>query len=76
VDVSGAGLSTVKWDVFTAAFRKIRSQAAPASTFNHLVWDLRDDEGSSVSDGIYYLRVEADGINGKTVVIKKILLLR
>lgn len=76
VDVSGLGLSTVKWDVFTAAFRKIKSRTAPGSTFNHLVWDLTDLQGAFVSDGIYYLRVEADGVNGKTVVVRKILVLR
>lgn len=76
VDVSGTGLSAVKWDVFTPAFRKIATKTIPAATFNHLVWDLRDAEGSPVSDGIYYFRVEADGINGKTVAIKKVLVLR
>ena len=76
VDVSGTSLSTLQWDVFTAAYRKIKSQKIEASVYNHLVWDLRDAEGSSVSDGIYYLRIEADGINGKNVVIKKVLVLR
>lgn len=76
VDVSGMGLSVIKWDGFTAAFRKIKTRSVPASTFNHLVWDLMDVEGSPISDGIYYFWVEADGVNGKTVVIKKVLVLR
>lgn len=76
MDISGAGLSTIQWDVFTAAFRKIRSRKVAASTFNHLVWNLMDMEGSAVSDGLYYFRVEVDGMNGKTVTIKKVLVLR
>ena len=76
MDISGAGLSAIHWDVFTAAFRKIKSQKVAASTFNHLVWNMMDMEGSPVSDGLYYFRVELDGVNGKTVVIKKVLVLR
>ena len=76
MDISGVGLSAVKWDVFTSAFRKIRGQNLDSPALNRLVWDLKDAQGSLVGDGIYYLRVETDGVNGKTIVIKKVLLLR
>ena len=76
LDVQGPGLAQIKFDVFTASFRKIRSMVYQASDTNHLKWDLEDMEGRTASNGIYFLRVEVDGLNGKTVFIKKLLILR
>jgi hypothetical protein len=69
-------LSRVKLEVFTAAFRKIRSQTIPVSNTAQVKWDLEDQEGNRVSEGIYYLRVEVNGLSGNKVVIKKVLVLR
>lgn len=76
VDVGGEGLTTVKWDVFTAAYRKIFSGEQSIHSSTTLQWNLADEKGSPVASGIYYLRIKADGINGRTVVVKKILVLR
>lgn len=76
VNVGGEGLTAVKWDVFTAAYRKIFSGGQSFNSSTTLQWNLADGEGSPVASGIYYLRIQVDGINGKTVVVKKVLVLR
>jgi hypothetical protein len=76
VDVTGPSLTEVKWDVFTAAFRKIRSGSMLASTAAQVRWDLLDKEGNRASSGIYYLRIEVNGLSGHVVTVKKVLVLQ
>lgn len=76
MDVSGPGLTSIKWDVFTAGYRKIRGRSFPAGAFNQVQWDLEDKEGNRVASGIYYFRVETNGLSGKKVVVHKVLVFR
>src|SRR5262249_25723346 len=75
LDVQGQGIAQVKWDVFTTAFRKIFNgvQAAPVA---HIAWNLKDNGGSPVASGLYFIRVEVDSINGRKTFIKKFLVIR
>jgi hypothetical protein len=74
--VNGPPLFQVKWDVFTAAFRKIRTGTSAVSNFTQIRWDLEDQQGARVSQGVYYLRIEVNGVTGHRIVIKKVLVLR
>jgi hypothetical protein len=69
------GTATVKWSVFTLAFRKIVGGQTTITTQGLIQWDLKDKSGVRVADGVYYLRVEVDGIQS-VVKIFKILVLR
>ena len=65
--------STVDWNVFTTAFRKVVSGHLNSKGIQ---WDLKDKNGTDVSSGLYYLRVEVRN-GGETVQkIFKILVLR
>ncbi len=75
VSVNVPGPSTVNFDVFTAAFRKIVSQ--PPVQINgqtSLGWDLKDNWGNPVADGLYYIRIRVSGIQ-PTVKILKVLVI-
>ncbi|HVZ81877.1 MAG TPA: glycosyl hydrolase family 8 [bacterium] len=76
VDVASPFQVEVQWDVFTAAFRKIRSGSTLSSNSAQVRWDLLDREGKRVSSGIYYLRVVVEGSGGRKVSIKKVLVLQ
>lgn len=69
------GKANVKWAVYTLAFRKIASGQTTVDTSGSFQWDLKDKSGTKAADGVYYLRVEVDGIQS-TVKIFKILILR
>ena len=61
-------------DVYNVAGQKVRSllsQNMPAGT-NNLVWDGKNDLGSSVSTGVYFFRMQM----GKTVLNHRMMLLR
>ncbi len=62
--------SSVEWSVFTTAFRKILDIPQPiAGTSVVLSWDLNDNWGVPVANGLYFIRVQVTG----PVKISKIL---
>jgi len=58
-----------RFSVFTTAFRKIYESAAGSTT-----WDLTDKNGTSVSNGIYYVRFEVEGSQSYSKVWKVLVL--
>ena len=66
--------STVTLDVFTLAFRKIYSQTKQADGPLTFQWDLKDDKGSQVADGLYYVRVHVAGSKSATKILKVLIL--
>ena len=50
-------------DIFDAGGRRVRRLASgPRAAGEHsMAWDLRDESGQAVSDGIYFARLEAEG---------------
>jgi hypothetical protein len=76
IDVYLKDAGTVSLDVFTTAFRKVRSytNSYPEGKCT-LVWDLKDKYGSPASNGLYYLRIQVTGTQTPTKIFK-ILIIR
>jgi hypothetical protein len=66
--------SKVTVDVFTTAFRKIRSQSFVIYGSKDLLWDLKDRVGVPVADGIYYVRIQVTGIQSTSKILKVLVL--
>lgn len=67
--------STITYDVFTTAFRKIAGGVSTTSTTANIQWDLRDSSGAYVANGLYYLRVSVTGPQ-PVVKILKVMVVR
>jgi hypothetical protein len=76
IDVSVPALTTLTWEVFTTAYRKVAGGSQSVIGNSTFSWNLADRGGSTVSNGLYYLRLTALAVGGKTVKIYKILVLR
>lgn len=74
VHVSVPGTTVVKWSVFTLSFRKIVGGEIQITNNGVIVWDLKDQYGKQVSDGLYYLRVEMDGLQSMDKIYKILIL--
>jgi hypothetical protein len=74
-NVSVPSQTTVTLEVFTTAFRKIRSLTTRAYGVQTLQWDLKDGSGVQVADGLYYVRIQVAGAQPSSKMIK-ILVLR
>ncbi len=67
--------TVIKWTVYTLAFRKIAEGETSIDQTGTIEWDFKDRYQNQVSNGLYYMRVEA--IRGQTISkVFKILLLR
>jgi hypothetical protein len=73
-NVSVPAQSKVAVDVFTSAFRKIKSQTSTISGSQPLYWDLKDRMGVKVADGIYYVRIQVTGIQSTSKILKVLIL--
>ncbi len=62
-DVELPSASQVSWAVYTVSFRKVASGvfAGSGSGLVKWQWDLRDKSGQTVSDGLYYVRLDTSG---------------
>jgi len=69
-----AGPSNLRWKIFTTAFRKIADHEEPVSSGGTLLWDLRDQSGAAVANGLYYLRVEIVGPQPMTKILKVLVI--
>jgi hypothetical protein len=74
VNVQVPGPSTVKWSVFTLSFRKVGGGEVSINSTGIIYWDLRDNYGSKVADGLYYLRLEVAGLQPKVKVFKVLVI--
>jgi hypothetical protein len=76
-DVTVPTASTVSWDVFTLAFRKIDGvgpqQISRTATYH---WNLTDKDGKSAANGIYYIRVTVVNLGVGLSKVLKVLVLR
>jgi hypothetical protein len=55
------GPSSVELTVYTTAFRKIYDKTIQVSSYGTLTWDLRDQWGTPVANGLYYVRIRVTG---------------
>jgi hypothetical protein len=63
----------VEWTVFTSGYRKIYEQAIQVKGPKTVVWNLRDQEGEIVSNGLYFIRVHSGNTGtqiGKVLIQK------
>jgi hypothetical protein len=81
VDITTPGSATIEVDVFTTAFRKIAEHTVVATaaspgfgTVTTVQWDLKDRQGKSVADGLYYLRIQVHGTQESTKILKVLVL--
>jgi flagellar hook assembly protein FlgD len=66
----------VQLDVFTTAFRKVKSATydfQAAGTYP-LAWDGTDNSGEAVSNGLYYIRFTILGPRPQTQTFKVLIL--
>ena len=71
VNINVTILGTIKWDVFTAAFRKVNGGMVPSGT-SSIQWNLKDSSNFPVANGLYYLRVQV----GAYKVVQKVIVIR
>ena len=74
VQISVPGTTMVKWSVFTLSFRKIVNGEKQVTQHDYIQWDLKDQDGKQVGDGLYYLRVEMNGTQPVSNVFKVLIL--
>jgi len=76
IDVLLPGTSTVKYTIYTLAFRKIvwGTPYLQDSTGAKIKWNLQDNYGSKVADGLYYVRVDVIGPQNSTRIFKVLVL--
>ncbi len=76
LNAQGPTGSSLVWDVFTTAFRKVAGGTQSFGGNSTLNWDLTDRNGKPVSSGLYYIRVK--GLTPSTAINKvfKVIILR
>jgi hypothetical protein len=73
-DYSVSNPSTLKWAVFTTAFRKVFEDSLPVNSAGTVVWNLNDKGGTPVANGLYYLRAEISGSGSETKILKVLII--
>jgi len=61
--------------VFTLSGREIYTESLELASNGTIAWDLNDLEGTTVSNGLYYLKIQVTG-NQPLVEVLKVLVLR
>lgn len=69
------GTAPVECSIFTTAFRKIRQIDLPVTGNGALSWDLADNYGIQVANGIYYIRFQVTVEGKATTKILKVIVL-
>lgn len=83
--ISGSGLlqipltvptgSVAHWTVYTAGFRKVYENSRPVSgNYDKLSWDLRDTWGTTVANGLYYIRIQVSGLTAGSRTVKVLVI--
>jgi hypothetical protein len=73
-NVQTPDLSTVTVDIFSTAFRKIRSLTARVYGPQTFQWDLNDKAGIQAANGLYYVRVQVAGPKPSMKILKVLIL--
>jgi len=70
LDLKVLAASTVKWKIFTVSYREIMHGSRIVSGSRaRLVWDLKDDWGRPLNNGLYFMSVEVSGsMNSKKIL--------
>jgi hypothetical protein len=66
--------SQAELSVYTLAFRKIYDKTQPIPVLYDFPWDLKDNWGHPVSNGLYYVRVQVIGPQNATQIYKLLVL--
>jgi hypothetical protein len=75
-DVTVPSASTVSWDVFTLAFRKIYGSGSQSIAYKATYsWNLQDKDGHPVANGLYYIRVTVVNLDVGLPKVLKVLVL-
>src|SRR5665213_747124 len=75
-DVTVPSPSTVSWDVFTLAFRKIYGSGSQGIAYKATYsWDLKDKDNKPVANGVYYIRVTVVNMDVGLSKVLKVLVL-
>ena len=61
VDLQSACPKEIHWVVMTTAYRKMAGGSALVSGKLTVAWDLKDQRGAPVADGMYYFMIKTDG---------------
>jgi uncharacterized repeat protein (TIGR01451 family) len=69
------GASDVEMTVYTTAFRKIYDKKIQVVDSTILTWDLRDQWGTPIANGLYYVRIRVTG-PASTTKFSKVLVNR
>jgi hypothetical protein len=64
----------VKWKVFTVALRKIFEDNLQVTSTDTLIWNLKDRWGTPVANGLYFLKVDIEGSQPMTKILKVIVI--
>jgi uncharacterized delta-60 repeat protein len=59
--IASSARGPIHADVFDVSGRKVRTLAVPVLERHELTWDLADDGGAPVPDGVYFVRIESAG---------------
>jgi hypothetical protein len=74
IDIEVPGPSTVKWAVYTLAFRKVYGGSFTVNSTMTWMWDLKDKKGIQVSNGLYYVRLEITGAQSLNKTLKLLVI--
>jgi len=61
LEISAACAKSLRWTLFTTAYRRVAGGEMTVLGRSAWRWDLRDDKGRAVASGLYYLSVEVEG---------------
>ena len=75
IQVHTPDLSTVRYSVFTTAFRKIFESSQELDGAGLLEWNLKDEFGQNVANGLYFIRIVIQGPQGTTQKIDKVIII-
>ncbi len=67
------GTTVAKWSVFSLSLRKIVGGELTISNNGVIAWDLKDQYGKQVANGLYYVRVEMLGTQNLNKIFKVLI---
>jgi len=75
LNVTAPAASSLSWSVFTTSFRKVWDDTIPVPAgMTTIQWNMRDRNGIPVSDGLYYFRIQVNGLHSTTKIYKVLVL--
>jgi uncharacterized repeat protein (TIGR01451 family) len=74
IEVVGGDGSSLRWTVYSTALRKIREGSLRTQGRTVLAWDLKDQKGKPVANGIYHVVLRPQ--EGEPPILRKVIVLR